>query len=982
MATLSQNIDKTIHDFDSIRDAIRQQGVEVPDGTDTSEYAEKILDIQSGGSENLDEFISGNLATVTSNVEIVPDFAFSAKSNLEEVNLPEATYIGKYAFSSVAGAISGSGSSSDSGSGEGSEMLFNNKKLKTVNMPKVTNIDVSAFDSDENLEITSLPDTLVVIQDKAFRNCNKVQLTSLPEHLTYIGDEALVIQENLDLSQLPQTLTYIGSGITSEQLHSYFEQFVVGGVLDISQIPRFWLEVELGNNIGGNGRFAGFTLGTTLNVPDGIKSIPNRLFYGAMTGVETINIPDSVISIGSYAFTQSDRPWESTAGCPASQINIGQNVKTIGDNAFWGITHVTELVIPDSVTDIGMNAFYGNSSQLSSLTLGTGLQNIDYSAFSQHPNITELVIPDNVISIGNYAFNCSNGDSQLQSLTIGAGITELSSYAFSYHRHVSELNVHFDNITVYDDHCLYQIGKNSELQFSIPITSDVTYVGDQAFAESAVQHVLWDAQLDYSDVPAFQNCSKLESFTIGDHVESVNVGQLLWNCSPTSIIVGKNLSSWIDTDGTLYKTNLTSITVDAENTTFDSRDNCNAIIRTETNSIVVGCSNTVIPDTVTAIESYAFRYASFTSLVIPEHIITINSWAFANCESLHTLILPTSLQYLGAGAFANSAYPYIKVLVKNPNMQFDTSYVRPFNSHDTIYANDNSTAHAFATSIGAPFVPLEIDDITWTIDDGSLIISGTGAIPDYQGDPYMINAPWSAFYSVIQSVEIGNSITAIGTWTFAESYITSAIIGSEVDNIRYGAFTRCPNLASIHIPATVHQMDTNPFRYCPNLSSITVDPENHIYDSRNDCNAIINTSSNSLLVGCSSTTIPVNTVVTISQHAFEGTYSASNLQIPEGVASIANFAFYNCDNLTSVKLPNSLQGLSEGVFQSTSTDFGLTRLDLTDVTTVIGIPGYNSMGYAITMQENGVIAFSDATVMSNYQSSQIWDDLQQFFVLE
>ena len=222
---------------DNIAAAIVAMGGTVESGAGFSSFATDIEAIPAGG--DLDAFIAGTMPEVTSNLEVIPDFAFSAKGSLETVNIPEATYIGKFAFSSAAGSTSGSGSSSSSeGSGSEGDMHFNNQKLTTVVMPKVTNIETSAFAGDENLEISSLPNSLIVIQDKAFKGCPKVQITSFPENLVYLGDESLDTQENLDIDTMPATLMYLGAGVTQEQITTYLSQFVDSetGILDLSQV--------------------------------------------------------------------------------------------------------------------------------------------------------------------------------------------------------------------------------------------------------------------------------------------------------------------------------------------------------------------------------------------------------------------------------------------------------------------------------------------------------------------------------------------------------------------------------------------------------------------------------------------------------------------------------------------------------------------------------------------------------------------------
>ena len=179
------------------------------------------------------------------------------------------------------------------------------------------------------------------------------------------------------------------------------------------------------------------------------------------------------------------------------------------------------------------------------------------------------------------------------------------------------------------------------------------------------------------------------------------------------------------------------------------------------------------------------------------------------------------------------------------------------------------------------------------------------------------------YCSSLTSVEIGNSVTSIGDYAFSNcSSLTSVIIGNSVTSIGEGAFVYCssltsiqiPNsvtsigewalgycssLTSIEIPNSVTSIGYGAFAYCSSLASIVVDGGNTIYDSRNGCNAIIETTSNTLIAGCKNTIIP-NSVTSIGDSAFNGCYSLTSIEIPNSVTSIGDDAFSWCD-LTEIK---------------------------------------------------------------------------------
>ena len=104
---------------------------------------------------------------------------------------------------------------------------------------------------------------------------------------------------------------------------------------------------------------------------------------------------------------------------------------------------------------------------------------------------------------------------------------------------------------------------------------------------------------------------------------------------------------------------------------------------------------------------------------------------------------------------------------------------------------------------------------------------------------------------------------------------------------------------------------------CSSLISIVVDSDNRIFDSRNNCNAIINTSLNSLVIGCKNTIIS-NGVMSIGTSAFYGCSTLTSITIPNSVKSIGNNAFYNCYGLTSIVIPNSVTSIGRYAFENVS----------------------------------------------------------------
>ncbi len=188
----------------------------------------------------------------------------------------------------------------------------------------------------------------------------------------------------------------------------------------------------------------------------------------------------------------------------------------------------------------------------------------------------------------------------------------------------------------------------------------------------------------------------------------------------------------------------------------------------------------------------------------------------------------------------------------------------------------------------------------------------------------------------LTSITIPNSVKTIWSQTFGGcTSLTSITIPNSVTNIMRFAFSGCTGLTSITIPSSVAFILEDAFKGCIGLTSIKVDEGNTKFDSRDNCNAIIETTNNSLFVGCQTTTIP-NSVTSID-YAFNGCTILTSITIPNSVTTIGDYAFSGCSGLTSITIPNSVTRIGDYAFRGCS---GLTSITIPSSVTSIGYAAF------------------------------------------
>ena len=316
-------------------------------------------------------------------------------------------------------------------------------------------------------------------------------------------------------------------------------------------------------------------------------------------------------------------------------------IETLSDNEA-ALTYYNTTAEHVTIPSVVLVEYEGNEYELLITAIGSFVA--DEYVFSDSEFLVSVEIPNSVKNIGNMAFY---GCSSLTSLDIPASVERIGWGAFEECTSLTSVEIP-KSVEIIEGSTFH--GCTSLTSVEIP--NSVESIGRDAFwGCSSLASVKIDGVKSIGE-SAFSGCESLTSVRIGNGVKIIGGGAFADCESLTSIYIHGSVTN-IGYRAFNWCPDLENITVDKKNPYYDSREGCNAVIKTAMNELVVGCKNSFIPSSVTGIGEYAFvGCTSLTSIDIPANVEIIGEYAFNDCTSLTTVVIGSGVKSIEADVFS------------------------------------------------------------------------------------------------------------------------------------------------------------------------------------------------------------------------------------------------------------------------------------------------------------------------------------------
>ncbi len=797
-----------------------------------------------------------------------------------------------------------------------------------------------------------VPDDVTVILPSAFRYCNALAVITLHEGLEEIGNYAFSDCDSLTAIVLPPGMETIRSG-------AFY------GCDSLSTVT-----IQEGARTIGDGAFGSCVSLREVHIPSTVSEIGDLVFSDC-TSLSLIDVADTNTNYRSYGNVLFDEPLTTIIQYPVGSNNpiyeVPGTVRTIGDNAFKGATHLISVITNMGLAEIRDGAFY------------------DCINLFEVINRSDLDIVKGSYEHGYIAYYATNLFDSSQDATVGVtddgfvyGSTEGTVYLMGHIRSAADLILPDDiGGSPYN---IYRDAFRNRTDFtSLYVAPGVADIGEGAFSGcTSLVSVVFDATscCDFGqNNPPFP--STVSSVAFGAHVRHIPGALFYGNERLTTVTIPEGVTSF--GDQVFGECNsMTSVTFNARACTYAPTGA--SIFPSSVSALTIG-------NDVSAIPGYLFTgLTGLTSLVIPDSVTTIGDFAFSGCTSVRTLSI-------GSGVASFGTYPF------NGLSSLTTLNYNAASCSDAlgVFSQCPITEAAFGSSVQVvPDYVLQYCSTLLTVTlgpnvrtIGGMAFYGCTSLTEITIPPSMVSSGSPVFYGCtnLETVYFDAVSFEDGLFPFCQCPATTLIFGDTVEKVPSGLLSQCDtqvitigpnvktinavfynefgnlqtvnynavscagldygmfssNLAEINIGEGVrvipaHMFDNTAIRTITIPESVTTLDPSAFYN----CTSLETVRFNA--VSCedmgygpfpdSVTAVTIGEAVErIPDYLFERLGAVETISIPERVTEIGDYAFYGCASLNAIVIPNGVTSLGEYAFYGCS---GADSLDIGEGVTAIG----------------------------------------------
>lgn len=819
----------------------------------------------------------------------------------------------------------------------GNSAFTNSTDLTSVAFPEsLTKIGSYAFYGCSGLTALSLPNSLTLIDEAAFGACTGLKSVSFPESLTKMGEAAFIDCTGLTSVTLPESLTtmyrdvfYGCTGLKSVALPkslTLINQSTFYGCTSLTSVSF----PESLTNIG-KYAFYGCTSLTSLALPKPLSTIDKGAFQNC-TGLTSVTFPESLTQINESAFQDctdltlvafpaslTTLEWYTFSGCTSlksASFSKSTKCKYTGYHTFEGCTALTSVTFSDSQNQISPYTFKGCTG-LTSVILPEALELMGNYAFSGCTGLTSVALPESLTEMGENTFEGCTG---LKSVTFPASLTTIQRFDFSGCTGLTSVTLPESLATIENEAFSGCTGLKS-----VTFPDALTTIGNKAFYGCAgLTSIFIPSTVKSIGSAVFGSCTGLKKSAYPNTMYSPFSWGYAVSYNPAEDVIEGGLIYGPDKSSILF------VPIDLE-------------------------GEYTIPESVTSIGESAFLCCSgMTAVVAPVAVPTMDDNSFEGLYDKVELKVPcaSAINYIesnwcqfknitysdaegGVSEYANASsgltYRLIPdltgarnraaVIAGDYSALTDVTIPEFIAADNTTYYVDAICNSAFKNCTGLTSVSFNALNSATSI--GDYAFSNTGISEIILPATVKKIGAYAFSDTKLTSIAIPAGVTAIEEGTFSNSALQTVTLNDGLETIGREAFSMSDekNVLSIYIPSTVKSIGQDAFY---NFTAASVNISDVVKWCEIDFDSFTSnplSNSHKLLVNevpVSNLSIPAGVSI-IKPYAFSGCTSLEGVNFNEGLQTIGDYAFFNC-NLSSAVIPGSVTTIGNGAFYSYKDD--------------------------------------------------------------